>query len=240
MAKFGKWIGAGLGWAFGGPIGGVIGLGLGWMFDAARESDSVRGYSNTTSGDFAVSFMVLVAAVMKADGKVVRSELEFVRTFLVKKFGEESAKEALVMLRDLLKQNIPVADVASQISLRMDYAARLELIYLLYGISMADGQVHASEQGILDQIAYYLQLSSADQQSIKYMHGQVDDSAYRVLGVERNTPVEEIKKAYRNLALKYHPDKVSYLGEDFQKDAEEKFQKINTAYEKIKKEKGFN
>ena len=60
---------------------------------------------------------------------------------------------------------------------------------------------------------------------------------YEVLGVEKNATEQEIKKAYRKLAMKYHPDKVSHLGEDFRKTAEEKFKAVNEAWEKIKKER---
>lgn len=240
MAKFGKWVGAGLGWAFGGPIGAVIGLGLGWMFDSASEADTVKGYRNTTTGDFAVSLMVLIAAVMKADGKVLRSELDYVKTFLIRKFGKESAGEALKMLRDLLKQNIPIEDVTYQIRNQLDYHSRLELLHLLYGIALADNRIQRAEQLLIDKIAYYLGISSSDQQSIRSMFDKADGSAYRILGISRDASEEEIKKAYRKLATENHPDKVSYLGEDFRKDAEEKFQKINEAYEKIKKDKGFN
>ncbi len=240
MAKFGKWVGAGLGWAFGGPLGAVIGLGLGWMFDSANETDSSREYRQTTPGDFAVSFLVLVAAVMNADGKVVKAELDYVKLFLRKKFGEASASEALKMLRDLLKQDIPLEGVSRQIYSRLDYSSRLEMVHLLYGIAYADGQMHPAEQQLLEKIAYYLGLSAADQNSIKHMFGQADDSAYKILGIQRSATDEEVKKAYRKLAVKYHPDKVAYLGEDFKKDAEEKFQKINQAYELIKKERGIN
>jgi DnaJ like chaperone protein len=240
MAKFGKWIGAGLGWAFAGPIGAAIGLGLGWMFDNTAQSETTGTFRKTTTGDFAVSMMVLIAAVMKADGKVVQSELNYVKAFLVNRFGSDSAKEALKMLKDLLKQNIPVQGVCKQVRERLDYHSRLELLHLLYGVAQADGKIHDSEMKLLDQIGYYFGLSSADQQSIKNMFVQVTDSAYKILGVTRNSSIDEIKKAYRALAVKYHPDKVSYLGEDFRKDAEEKFQKINEAYEKIKKDKGFN
>lgn len=239
MPKFGKWIGAGLGWTFGGPIGAVIGLGLGWMFDTASDADSVKGYRKTTRGDFAVSLMVLVAAVMKADGKVVRSELDYVKAFLIQKFGEESASEALKMLRDLLKQNIPIEDITYQIRDRLDYHSRLELLHLLYGIALADNKLQRAEQQLINQIAYFLGINSSDQQSIRGMFDKADDSAYKILGVTRTSSADEIKKAYRKLATEYHPDKVSYLGDDFRKDAEEKFQKINEAYEKVKKDKGF-
>ena len=63
---------------------------------------------------------------------------------------------------------------------------------------------------------------------------------YEILDLERGASSAEIKKAYRKMAIKYHPDKVSALGEEFQKAAKEKFQKVQEAYETIKKEKGIN
>lgn len=238
MAKFGKWIGAGLGWAFGGPVGAVIGLGLGWMFDSSEATNLKKSYGRTTTGDFAVSLLVLIAAVMKADGKILRSELDYVKAFLHTKFGVESGNEALQMLRDLLKQTIPVKDVSFQIRDRLEYHSRLELIHLLYGVAKADGHIHETELKLIAQIAYYLEISSADQQSIRTMFVEDTDSAYKILGVDKNASSDEIKKAYRKLAVEFHPDKVSYLGEDFRKNAKEKFQKINEAYETIKKKKG--
>lgn len=240
MAKFGKWIGAGLGWTFGGPIGAMIGLSLGWMFDNANKEDfEKRGYNNnTTTGDFAVSLVVLIAAVMKADGKVVKSELDYVKSFFVQRFGADSAAEALKMLRDILKQNIPVRDVCNQIRARVDYPSRLELLHLLYGVANADKQVHEREIKVIDEIGYYLGISSSDQQSIKSMFIKSAESSYKILGVEPTASDDEIKKAYRKLAKEFHPDKVSYLGEDFKKTAEEKFKKINDAYEAIKNERG--
>jgi DnaJ like chaperone protein len=239
MGKYGKLIGAGLGWAFGGPVGAAIGLGLGWMYDSANDADTAKGYHKTTTGDFLVSMLVLIATVMKADGKIVRSELEFVKSFLVKKFDRDTAAEALRMLRDLVKQNIPIQDVSYQIRDSLDYHSRLELLHLLYGVAQSDGTFHEKEALLLDQIGYYLGIGVNDHQSIRNMFLSTDDTHYKILGVDRNTTPEDIKKAYRKLAIEFHPDKVAYLGENIRKDAEEKFRKINIAYEKIKKEKAF-
>jgi DnaJ like chaperone protein len=237
MAKYGKWIGGGLGWVLGGPIGGILGFALGSVFD--RTDVPGRAPGRTTSGDFAMSLLVLVAAVMKADGQVLKSELEFVRSYFTRNFGTASANEAMIYLRDLLKQQIPLNDVTRQIKQRLDYSSRLQLLHFLYGISMADGKIHPEEMRIIDQISANLGISQKDTQSIRSMFVEEVDSSYKILEIDRKASVDEIKKAYRKMANKYHPDKVSYLGEDFKKVAKEKFQKVNEAYEKIKRERGF-
>ena len=241
MAKFGKWIGGGLGWVVGGPIGGLLGFLLGSFFDEAKvETYTSGGRSVTTPGAFGVSLLVLIAAVMKSDGKVVKSELDYVKQFFVRQFGRESAKEALIILRDLLKQEIPLHDVCSQISRNMDYSSRLQLIHLLFGVSGADGNIHDSEIRIVETISGYLGISSSDFISIRSMFIPDTNSAYSILEIDPSSTNEEVKKAYRKMALKYHPDKVSHLGEDFRNSADEKFKKVNEAYEIIKKERNIN
>jgi DnaJ like chaperone protein len=238
MAKFGKWIGGGLGWALFGPIGGILGFALGTVLDQTDVKDRVSA-RQTTTGDFAMSLLVLVAAVMKADGKVVKSELDYVKNYFIRNFGYTTAQEAMLYLRDLLKQNIPLKDVTRQIKQRLDYSSRLQLIHFLYGISLADGKIHAEEIKLIDLISMDLGISEKDIQSIRSMFIEDVDSSYKILEIDRNASVDEIKTAYRKMANKYHPDKVSYLGEEFKSVAKEKFQKVNEAYEKIKKERGF-
>jgi DnaJ like chaperone protein len=237
MGSFGKWIGGGLGFVMGGPIGGLFGFVVGSLLDGASSQTYSTSSKVTTPGAFGMSLLVLIAAVMKADGKVVKSELDYVRDFFIRQFGQENAKEALVMLRDLLKQDIPLRDVCSQISANMDYASRLQLMHLLFGVAGADGSFHPSETRIIETISGYLSVSNSDYLSIKNMFIPETDSAYKILEAEPSATNEEIKKAYRKMALKYHPDKVSHLGEDFRKTADEKFKNVNEAYEKIKKER---
>jgi DnaJ like chaperone protein len=237
MGSFAKWIGGGLGFVMGGPIGGLFGFVVGSFFDNATVQTTSIDNNVTTPGAFGISLLVLIAAVMKADGKVVKSELDYVKQFFVRQFGRENAKEALVMLRDLLKQDIPVGDVCSQISRNMDYASRLQLMHLLFGVAGADGSFHSSEIKIIEMISTNLGISTSDYCSIRNMFIPETDSAYKILEIEPSATNEELKKAYRKIALKYHPDKVSHLGEDFRKTADEKFKKVNEAYEKIKKER---
>jgi DnaJ like chaperone protein len=241
MDKFGKWIGGGLGWAFFGPLGGILGFVVGSLFDnkdAQLFSGGPQG--PTTAGDFSLSLMVLAAAVMRADGKVMKSELDYVKAFFVRNFGEGAAGEAIMMLRDLLKQDINTREVSNQIRNRLDYASRLQLMHFLFGIANADGSVQANEINTLKLIAGYLGISASDTESIKSMFVADTESYYKILGIERSADDETVKKAYRKMAMKYHPDKVAYLGEEFKTAAQEKFQKVNEAYEKIKKERGIN
>jgi DnaJ like chaperone protein len=252
MGKFAKWIAGGLGWAFLGPIGGIIGFVVGSMFENDNQFQnkqnengyqsygSGNGYSKqTTTGGYVMSLLVLVAAVMKADGKVLKSELNYVKDFFVRSFGAGSAQEAIQLLRDLLNRNIPVDDVCRQIEQNMDYSSRLQLLHFLFGIAQADGQVDASEANLITRIARQMGITDPDFESIKSMFIANTDAAYKILEIEPAATVEEIKKAYRKMAMKYHPDKVSYLGEDFQNAAKEKFQKVNEAYEQLKKERSF-
>ncbi len=237
--KYGKWIGGGLGWAFGGFTGAIIGGLLGLFVDSVSgEFEKLIKEGNTQQGDFKVSLLILIAAVMKADGKVLRSELEYVKTTLVATFGQEQASDAILMLRDILKQDIPIDKVCFEIKAHMDYASRLQLLHFMFGIAKADGNICNNEQVLIDQIAAFLGMQQHDYISIKSMFVKSTDSDYKVLGITKSATNEEVKRAYKKMAIKYHPDKVSYLGEDVQKAAKEKFQKVNEAYENIKKERG--
>ena len=239
MGKFGKWIAGGLGWAIFGPIGGILGFALGSLMEEPGIIKT-KGYSTTTTGSFAMTLLVLIAAVMKADGRVLKSELNYVKKYFVQAFGYDSAVEAIQMLHDILKQNIPAQAIGLQIKQNMDYSSRLQLLHLLFGVAQADGQIDISELNTIASIAGYMGIGSRDFESIKSMFVENVDSAYKILEVEKSATNEEIKKAYRKMAVKYHPDKVSHLGEDFKIKAKEKFQKVSEAYEKIKKERGIS
>ena len=238
MEKFTRWIAGGLGWAFFGPLGGILGFVVGSFIDNEKGISQLQFDSGkTTTGDFAVSLLVLVAAVMKVDGKVMRTELNYAKNYFIRVFGESAAGEATMLLRDILKQDIDIKGVTAQIKARLDYSSRLQMLHFLYGVANADKQIHPGELNLLQFIAGYLGLSSKDSDSIKAMFVDDTDGAYKILEIDRSATNEDVKKAYRTMALKYHPDKVSYLGEDIRKAANEKFQKVNEAYEKIKKER---
>jgi len=243
MGKFSKWIGGGLGWVFGGPLGAIAGFIIGSIIDSSelKTYSSKRGYSRTTTpGGFIISLLVLVAAVMKADGKITKQELEYVKRFFVRSFGTEAAKDAILMLRDLLKQNIPIDDVCRQIYVNMNHPTRLQLLNFLCGIANVDKSQNKAEYILLQDIARKLGLTSEEFKAAYSMYVEDDNWAYEMLEITRDATDEEVKKAYKKMAVKLHPDKIEYLGEDFKKAAKEKFQKLNQAYEKIKKERNMH
>lgn len=193
-----------------------------------------------TENDFHRALLMLSSAVMKADGKMLKSELNFVKTFLNQQFGSQRAQYYLKELREISKQDIQLNQVCSEIRSVMNPSVRLQLMHYLFGIAHADGHVSEKEFQVLNQIANYFHISNQDFESLKAMFYKDTQSAYKILEVEPTADNDEVKKAYRKMAVKYHPDKVSHLGEEFQKGANEKFQKVQEAYETIKKERGLS
>ena len=107
-------------------------------------------------------------------------------------------------------------------------------------VSQADGKIHTEEIRIIEQIAGYLGISAKDLESIKSMFVDDTDAAYKILEIEKTSSNDDVKKAYRRMANKFHPDKVAYLGDDIRKAAGEKFRKVKDAYDAIKKERGMS
>lgn len=244
MGGFSKWIGGALGWSFGGPIGAIIGVALGSVVDAMSGSEQMTyqrtyGRGQTQSGDFEVSLLILASVVIKADGKQDQRELDFVRQQFVSMYGKERANHAFKLFKDISKQNIPLQQVCLQIRQMMNHPSRLQLVHFLFGIASADEAVSESEVSVIQTIASYLGISHLDFESIKAMFYRSIDNAYKILEIDKNATVDEIKAAYRKMAKKYHPDKVTHLGEEHRKGAEEKFKQVQQAYDELQKQLNF-
>lgn len=248
--NFSKWIGATLGWSFGGPVGAIIGLALGSMIDAMSDGKSGKNPGSTSygggaqrpatlSGDFEVSLLILSSIVIKADGKQDQRELDFVRDQFTKMYGKERANHAFKLFKEINKQQISTRQVCLQIQRMMDHPSRLQLLHFLFGIAKADGNVAESEVHIIYTISGYLGINTNDFESIKAMFYNSSENAYKILEITKDATPAEIKKAYRRMAKKYHPDKVIHLGKEHQKGAEEKFRLVQEAYEQLQKEHGF-
>lgn len=268
----GKWIGGALGWilAGGNILGAVAGFCIGSMLDEALDSNNTdnttgngfndmngNGFNNTrpyeeARNSFLFSMLVLSSYVIKADGKIMHSEMEYVRQFLRQNFGEQSVQQGESILRKLFemqKQQGPyqfketIRQSCVEIRLHMNTSQRLQLLNYLVIIAKVDGTVSPEEVTVLTEIASYLGLSEQDVISMLNLESgstsTVDiEYAYKVLGISSSATDEEVKIAYRKMALRHHPDRVSALGEDVRKAAEKKFQEINEAKERIFKARG--
>jgi DnaJ like chaperone protein len=246
--SFGKWLGGALGWAVGGPIGGLIGFALGSLADGGGSTNQRQAidqgfgqganHQRTRPGDFTSALLVLSAAVMKADDRLLKSELNYIREFYARQFGAAAAAEQIGILKELLNKQIPLKEVCEQIRLNMDHSMRLQLMHYLFGLAKCDGEVHPKEEALIATIGRYMNISEKDYASIKAMFYKDPAAAYRILEIESSASDEDIKKAFRKMAMKYHPDKVKDLGEQHMKNAQEKFIAVQEAYEQLKKERG--
>ena len=245
--SLGKWILGGLGFAVGGPIGSIIGVLIATLFEKNGADNQTSSSTNrtfraqrTTAGDVRVSIIVLIACVIKSDGRVLKSEINYIKPFLLKTFGEAGAKQALLLLKELLKQDIDAKAVAQQIGQHINYSTRLELVHLLLAVANADGELHELELEIISSISMNMSVQDADYQSILALYQRSKDAnwAYTALEITSSATNEEVKKAYRRMAMKYHPDKVANAGEEIRQQATDKFRAINEAYEHIKQQRG--
>ena len=250
MGGYKKWIFGGLGFVLTGtPIGAVVGFALGSLMDSAENASVAPSdqagrrpggqQRQTTTSDLALSLVILTAAVMKADGKATHGELGHVRRFFVQQFGPQHSAELIRLLRDVLKRDMDLRGVCQQIRGHLTHAERLQVMHYLIGLAHADGHVHIAEKRILERIAADMGISEKDLASLDAMfRGPSVDSAYTILEVDPKASDEEVKKAYRRMAMKHHPDRVAHLGEEVQKAAGEKFKRVQEAWERVAKERG--
>ena len=212
-----------------------------------QQQQQYRQQQQGNRNSFLLSMLVLVSYIIRADGKVMHPEMECVRQMLRQNFGESAVQQGNDILLKLFEQEKQQGPAAFQQTIRqacaliankVDYSGRLQLLNFLVMVAQADGSVPEVELRALREVAQWMQLSASEVDSMLHLRGDTLEDAYKVLGVSPSATDDEVKKAYRRLALEHHPDRVAKLGEDVRKAAERKFQEINAAKEKIWKARG--
>lgn len=257
----GKWIAGYLGWVVLGPLGGILAFAIGSLFEPSSstssssklcdgQSDDASGKPDQSQGNrnsFLLSMLVTAAYIIRADGKVLPSETEFVRNFLRENFGNDAAEQGNDILQRIFDEEKKMGYNAFQRTIKqtcnevprfLDYSGRLQLLSFLVMITQADEDIDDTEIKALRDIAAWMQMDGSEVDSLLHLEGDSIEDAYKVMGVSPSATDEELKAAYRRLALEHHPDRVANLGEDVRRAAEKKFQEINAAKERLWKARG--
>ena len=237
-----RWLFAFIGYMIFRFPGALLGYFLGSVFEAGRRGQIRTSFqtNRASAQDFELRLLALASIVIKADGKTSKSELDYVRLQFVQFFGKERANQIFRVYNSEFKNyNNSAFEIGQFLVTRTRYEARLQMLDFLFRIAKADGRVSFSELDKLFEIAGYMRINKPDYESIKAMFVVQTDSAYTILEVSKLANDNEIKKAYRNLVKKHHPDKVRNLGSAAEQAAKEKFQRIQKAYEDIKNERRF-
>lgn len=241
-----KWIAALAGFYFFRYPGAILGFMIGSAIDNfGKKSGGAQSVfqdltrQKVSPADFELNLLSLCSIVIKADGKVSQSEMDYVRQYFVSTYGKDKANAIFRTFNEVnKKREISAQRICTFLNQRTRYEVRLQLLHFLFGIAQADGVVSNSEIQKIQQISGYLRVHLRDFESIKAMFVKSADTAYKILEIEKSATNDEVKKAYRNMAKKYHPDRVNTENEAIKKGAEEKFKKVQMAYETIQKERG--
>jgi DnaJ like chaperone protein len=209
-----------------------------------RKKVSEYEQNQTEARNNFVSLLVhILVKIAQFDGKVTRAELQAISNFF--RTHLHYTQEQMFWVKELIKDATSNPDsletLLTQFRDSFAYEPRLILVELVYQVLFTNHHVSDQELELAQNIAEYLSISHYDLLTIqsKYIHRRQaavskEEEYYEVLGLQSGTDFEQIKKAYRKLSMKYHPDKVGHLGEEFRNVAEEKMKEINAAYHHFK------
>ena len=238
MFKYEKWLGAGLGWAVGGPVGGLLGFFAGKLIEQGNGDNA----NSITQGltEFEINLAVLASHLIKIDGRISLEEVTFVTDFLNTHFDSNYSARRTQMVNHCMQKEYDLSAACDQIRVNTPYATRVQVIHFLFDVALCDGELNERENYFIFRIAGYLNVNDVEFKRIKtertaQVVAQV--SVYEVLGVQRSASMEEIRNAYRKLVLKYHPDRNKTATEQEKKELSIRFQRIHEAYEQIKKDR---
>ena len=240
-----KWFAAMLGYFLFRFPGAIIGFLIGSFVDNLSGGQGPRTVfqdftrQTVSPADFELHLLSLCSLVIKADGQVSQRELDYVRQYFLSTYGKEKANAIFRTFNDVInKREISAQRICSYLNQRTRYEVRLQLLHFLFGIAQADGSVSKAEIDKIREIAGYLRVNRSDFESIMAMFIKSVDNSYKILEIEKTATDDEVKKAYRTMAKKYHPDRVNTENEAIKKGAEEKFKQVQKAYEAIQAERG--
>ena len=254
MSWWGKLIGGTLGFLLGGPLGALLGTYFGHGFDAGKgaRTKALPGDQERVQAAFFTATFSVMGHIAKADGRVTRDEIDLANALMQEMQLAPAQRE---LARSLFNQgksaDFDFSAVVQQF--RLECHRRVTLLRMFMEIQVqaafADHRLDPAENRVLARLAEELGFDRIELDRIIELvrgAGHVHDTpdqfdladAYAVLGVDRDTPLGEIRKAYRRLLSQHHPDKLVAKGlpEEMIRLANEKTAEIRKAWEKIRSE----
>jgi DnaJ like chaperone protein len=255
-----KLIGAIAGYYFFEFFGAIIGFFVGSFIDRIRVygSGALNPLGNALrQAVFLETVFISMGKLAKADGQVSQHEIDHVEEFM-QKLGMtvEHRQQAIALFKRGTDPAFDIATTYKRFMAVCGHTKNLKEVLLVYLIvmSLADGRFHPAEEALLLGIAGRLGYDQATFKHLmemvlnqsRFSGGQANaatalDDAYKALGVAKDSTDQEIKRAYRKLMSKYHPDKLIGQGmpEDMIAMATEQAKEIQLAYDLIKKTRNF-
>jgi DnaJ like chaperone protein len=233
MADYEKWLGAGLGYAVAGPIGGWMGYMAGNFIKSGKKKDS-----NLPISELEANLIVLASHLIKVDGKISVEEIEFVRIFLKEYFPENHSDERIRMLHHCLQKEYDLNIVCDQLRMFTTIETRKQIVRFMLDLAASDNEISERENFFIFKVAGYLNVNDIEYRKLKKYSTEQDSEAFRILGVNPKDDIVAIRNAYRKLILKFHPDRNKEATIEELKKLSEKLQEIKTAYEQIKLQRG--
>lgn len=236
-------LGGALGFALAGPLGAVVGAalghGIGQRTTAGRLDEAAAGQQRAQAAFFVSSFSML-AKMARADGRVSEEEIALTQRFMRHDLGldPEAERFAIKVFRVAKDSPAPFEEFASQFhELFRNERDMLEaMLDVLVRMALADGALHPHERTLLERAARIFGLELEQFAHFVGQHEPSFDHHYHTLGLEPGAPLDEVKRAHRRLVAEVHPDKAIARGmpEEFVKVAQERFQRVQAAYEAIR------
>ncbi len=239
----GWFFGAGLGWFVGGPLGAIVGAAI-QSAVSGNAIKQIQGGRQQTNDEtiFITNLVAIVTKIGMADGHISRQERSVIRNFFAKSLGFQGNELRFIdaVIDETDKRNPDLYQICKAFDRFASREQRLMLLDLCYNIAAADNVITKEEQEIINEVVAALEIAPDEHARIqKRFKGTSQDNHYTVLGIDPSASVSEIKKAYRQMASQYHPDRVAHLGKEFIDFAHVKFREINESYQVLRKERGF-
>jgi DnaJ like chaperone protein len=182
------------------------------------------------------AILLLAAEVIRCNRNYTSGTEDFIVQFFVKQFGEREAKQRISSVSGHLDMGTePLLKIAcKELKMLTTHDSRLSILQFLFGVADADDFINPKELRCLNRIATYLGISDKDFKELKLAFIS-ENNPYKILGIEEEATLEQVKAAYRKMVLKFHPDK---RGADVStEEANVKFLQVQRAFGIIKEQR---